>query len=184
MSVFLLPNIRWCAIKRLETEAKWSWIVVLPIRQLQESKHPRQLMENVIINILAVVLLNVLCSTIIRSKKAIPQSRHIVELLDHGVHVTNCSQVSDSTVAHSVSSILCRCKIGPLWFVNCKNLPPPVVFQDFIGQMFNLVGSTYGQQQIVSCLNTRCCMTFVYLFSFNWLKIDVLSDVRIYWLEV
>jgi len=106
LSVFLLPNIRWLTIKRLETEAKWSWIVALPIRQLQESKHRRQLMENVIINILVVVLLNVLCYSIIRSKKAIPQGRHIVELLDHGVHVTNCSQVSDSTVAVQASSIL------------------------------------------------------------------------------
>ena len=50
--------------------------------------------------------------------------------------------------------------------------------------MLDLVGSAYSQQQIVSCLNTRCRMAFVYLFPLNWLKIDVLSDVRIYWLEV
>jgi len=32
LSVFLFPDIRWLAIKTLETEAKWSWIIVLPIR--------------------------------------------------------------------------------------------------------------------------------------------------------
>ena len=62
-------------------------------------------MEDIIIHFLILMLLNIVCLAIVGRKKAIPQSRDIVELLDHGVHVANCSQVLDSTVAISASSI-------------------------------------------------------------------------------
>ena len=51
LSIFLLPNIGRLAVKWLETEAEGSRVVVLAVRELEETKHIHHLMQEVVIDI-------------------------------------------------------------------------------------------------------------------------------------
>jgi hypothetical protein len=71
---------------------------------LQEAEHDHELMQHVVVDLLAFVNCDVLRLIVVRGEEAVPQRWDIVELLDHGVHVAHGSEVFDSTIAVPGSS--------------------------------------------------------------------------------
>jgi len=65
LSILLLPDIGWFSIEGFEREAEWDRVVELTIWKLEEAEHAHHLMEEVVVDVLAVVLLKVLGNHVI-----------------------------------------------------------------------------------------------------------------------
>jgi len=134
-------------------------------------------MQDVIIDILAFMLDDIVCLAVICGKQAVSQSWHVVKLLQHRVHIAHCPQILDAAVAVPASSIRLRRETWLLRLINSVDLPQPVVFEDFFGQTWNFVRLANREQEIKGCLDALLGMTLVHLLALYWLQMYIWSNM-------
>ena len=69
------------------------------------AEHVHHLMQKVIVEGFSVVLLQIDVDFVVCTEEAVSESRHVEELLHHGVHVAYCSKIFDAAIAIEVSAV-------------------------------------------------------------------------------
>jgi hypothetical protein len=68
LSILLLGSIGWASIEFLEREAELPWIVVVPLRELEISHEPLQLVEDIVVDLLAFILFDLLRLAVVHAE--------------------------------------------------------------------------------------------------------------------
>jgi hypothetical protein len=85
-------------------------------------KHLLKLVEGVVIDLLAFVLLDVLGHAVVDGEQLIAEGGHVEELLEDGVHVTDTAEISQADKA-----------LGALT-LRGRNIVPLILFLELLGE--------------------------------------------------
>jgi hypothetical protein len=184
LCILLLPHVCTLAIVRLKTEAERLRIKVLSVRKLQETKHVHQLVKDVVVELTAFMSLHAYRCFTLSPHQAVAQSGHVVELLDHRVHITHCPKVLDATEPVPTSTVLVGMKTWQLRFVHLLDLSDPVLLQDVLNKVWDSSSSAHRKQKVVSTLNAFSGMALVDLLPLERFKDHLVCDVLLNRLEV
>jgi hypothetical protein len=98
LGVLLFSNVGGVSIQVLEGETEFKRIVVGSLGQLQVGNQLLELMEHIVIDLVALVLLQVFRQSIIDTQQVVSERGDHKELLKHGVHIANASQIPQSHI--------------------------------------------------------------------------------------
>lgn len=184
LRILLLPHVGRHSTWRLEAVAEVLRIATLPIRQLEEPKYILHLVQNIIIDIFAFELSQVLLCFILSSHQAVPQRRHVEELLVHRVHVANGPKIQETTVAVDAAAKGRRREARPRRLVDLEDLRRPVVLEDLEVELLVRVDPQHGEEEIEACPGALLRLALVDVKFLVRLEVGLGGDVRLYCLEV
>ena len=99
LRVLLDGGVGGLAVEVLEAEAEVGGVVVLALGELQVRHEPLQLVQQVVVDHLALVILELLGQPVVRRQQLVAERRHHVKLLQHRVQVANAPEVTQADEA-------------------------------------------------------------------------------------
>jgi hypothetical protein len=108
LRVLLLSGVSGVPLKVLEGKAKLVGVEIDSLGYLQVGEHFLDLVERVVIDLFALVLLQILSHAIVNRKQLVSEAGDVKELLEDGVHVANAAQVAQADKALSSLNLVWR----------------------------------------------------------------------------